>query len=149
MTISGSRKTQEMRQLLALQFSLDEDTVSRGLAAIVGALHPRIPKHLGVALASWFPESWPLLEHRDGGGTQPARGIMEFKQRVYEAGVPFETAGAFIAAAVEFLSERCGKPLAEALTRKVPEISALRQEAGKAPSSSPVDSSSPETPVLS
>lgn len=137
MTIVGSRKTQEMRQQLAARFALDENTVRQGLAAIVNALQPRIPRHLGVALASWIPESWPLLETGKFQAGPPVRGVAEFKQRVYEAGIPFEDSAAFIAAAVNFLSDHCGRPLADALVRKVPEMSLLQGEAAEYRSSRP------------
>lgn len=134
MVIVGSKRSQQLRSHLVERFGVDEESVSRGLVALVGAIRSRLPKPVEISLASWVPESWQVVSgSARTSAIASARGAEEIKRRVAEAGIPREDAAAFVVEVVRFLGDRCGAPLAEAIERRIPELSRLSEEAGSFP----------------
>ncbi len=131
MNVKESRRAQELRETLAARFDLPEDTVRDALLAVAEAIHERLPRGVRVAFLSWMPECRSLLlENAPTATDAPPRGSEALKMRVAAAGVPEDAALMFIVEIVRFLGERCGRPLADALRRKIPEIAAIEQGAG-------------------
>ncbi len=110
---------------MAARFDLPPEIVERGLYAVVDAIHDRLPRGVRVALLSWLPECWSMLD--DGAPRRPARGVRELEARVVEAGVRPEQAVDFVVEMLRFLGERCGTPLAEAMRRRIPELAEADQ----------------------
>ncbi|MDQ7006460.1 MAG: hypothetical protein Q9Q40_04450 [Acidobacteriota bacterium] len=125
----GSSRSRELRKHLAERFDLDEATVSAALMTLVGAIHERLPHSVEVSLVSWIPETWGFLQE---GGRElfgaSVRGEEAIEERLVAAGLRADQAAAFVAEWVAFLERRCGRSLAEALRRRVPELA--RFEAG-------------------
>jgi hypothetical protein len=129
MKITGSFRAQELRADLAQRFGLDEEVVSQGLVALVSSIRGRLPRPVWISLASWVPEAWSVVGgHAGASGLIAARGAEAIKQRVAEAGVPYDVAGPFVVEVVRHLANRCGSPLATALHSRVPEFSLIEQE---------------------
>ena len=119
----GSSRSKELRKHLAKRFDLDEGTVSAALMALVGAIHERLPRSVEVSLVSWIPETWGFLQE-DGRELFGAsvRGEAAIEERLVAAGLREDQAAAFAAELVTFLERRCGRALADALRRRVPEL---------------------------
>ncbi len=129
MKITGSSRAQQLRAELVARFGLDEEEVSKGLVALVAAIRGRLPRPVEISLASWVPEAWRVVADAPcASGLTAARGAEEIKCRVAAAGIPYRVAGPFVVAAVRFLGDHCGSPLATALHRRVPEFALLEQE---------------------
>lgn len=123
-----SRRARELLTALAERFDLSEAQARAAVVAVASAIEDRLPRGVRAAFLSWMPQSWSLLRPELSGAKSPIRGVNELKERVVAAGVPGDCALPFVAEMVRFLAERCGRPLAEALRRKIPEIASIEQQ---------------------
>ncbi len=124
----GSSRSRELRKHLAERFDLDPGTVSAALMTLVGAIHDRLPRSVEVSLVSWIPETWGFLQEdgRELFGSA-VRGEAAIEERLVAAGLRQDQAAAFAAELVAFLERRCGRALAEAMRRRVPELASFEQ----------------------
>ncbi len=122
----GSRRSQQLRRMLAERFDLGEEVVSAGLVVAVEAIRDRIPRAAEISLISWIPEAWFILGGGEGtAGTCsacPCRGKEALIGRLAKVGVPEESGLEFVATLIAFIGDRCGSALARSIRRRVPEI---------------------------
>ncbi len=125
----GSRRSRELRAHLAERFGIEEMVVSAALMTLIGSIHDRLSRSVEVSLVSWIPETWGFLSE-DGRELfgNAVRGTDALRERVESAGIPLEQVAPFIAALLQFLEQRCGRPLAEQMRRKVPEFAEFERE---------------------
>lgn len=119
---AASRRSQELRTTIATRFDLDDSKTSEVLHAFIGAIHDRLGRGLQACLISWIPEAWPFLSGTARARDMVARGESQITERLVEAGFPAEHVPELIGAVLAFLESRCGRPLSEAVRRRVPEL---------------------------
>ncbi len=107
-----------------------EVSTSNVLTRFVTVLYPRLPRHVGIALMSWLPQSWSLMSRDERAATVSFRGSLALKQRLLVAGLDEGNLGRFIRAAMDTLTEQCGRPLTDAIRRRIPELSEMGADCG-------------------
>lgn len=119
-----SKRARELRHLLAERFELDEESVRNVLRALVGSIHGRLGRGIKTCLISWIPETWPFLSSTPVPGVRSvaARGEARITEELVAAGLDPSQVPDFVATLMTFLESRCGRPLSEAVSRKVPEL---------------------------
>lgn len=128
---SCSTRPPELRRLLSDRFELDDDQASEVLQALIGAIHDRLGRGLQTCLISWIPETWPFLRGQAGDRAAVARGEAQITQRLEDAGLPPELAPSLVETVLDFLESRCGRPLGEAVRRRVPELERMAVSGGR------------------
>jgi hypothetical protein len=123
--IVDSKRSTELRRLLCERLQLDESQVSDVLRALIGAIHDRLGRGLQACLISWIPETWLFLASRGAVQGLGARGETAIVEKLVDAGLPAEDAPELVATLLGFLESRCGRPLSEAVRRRVPELSRI------------------------
>ena len=145
---AASKRSQELRTTIAMRFELDESRTSEVLHAFIGAIHDRLGRGLQACLISWIPEAWPFLSGTARARDMVARGEAQITERLVEAGFPAERVPELIGTVLVFLESRCGRPLSEAVRRRVPELERMagNQARSQPPSTAKADSSVGSTP---
>ncbi len=140
----GSKRSRELRKHLGELFVLDEGVVSAALMLFIGSIHDRLSRSVEVSLVSWIPETWGFL-NKDGRDLfgDGVRGVEALEERVEAAGIPAKRVGAFISELMAFLDRRCGRPLADSMRRKIPEIAEIERNHSLLESQADLNSSDP------
>ncbi len=123
------KRSSELKRKLAARFCLPESVVNDGLVALMESIRGRLPMGVEVCLASWFPQSGQLVSRtkRRAVSSEPMNPD-EIKRIVVDAGIPERVARQFIAAVFEFIEDRLGTPLVQAIRRKIPELKAFSHD---------------------
>ncbi|MFN7965808.1 MAG: hypothetical protein U0V87_09010 [Acidobacteriota bacterium] len=129
MNVENKRSTRVIRRLSG-RLAWDEVSTSNALTRFVSVLCPRLPGPVGIALMSWLPQSWSLMSCDERAAPASFRGSLALKQRLIAAGLDEGELGRFIRAAMDTLTEQCGRPLTDAIRRRIPELSELESDPG-------------------
>lgn len=121
-----SRRAQELQARLTEKFQLSPALVDQGIQAIASCIQGRLPVATQVSLFSWLPFGWEALTTSSPGTREMTRGVEALRERLVEAGVPEDIAVPFAAELLAFIGERCGRPLADSIRRRVPELAAAQ-----------------------
>lgn len=144
MNIENKRSTRLIRRLSG-RLAWDEVSTSNALTSFVTVLHPRLPRNVGIALMSWLPQTWSLMSLNERESPISFRGSLALKQRLLVAGLNEGDLGRFVRAAMDTLTEQCGRPLTDAIRRRIPELSELESDGGSERQPGP----EPEAPARS
>jgi hypothetical protein len=118
----ASDRSKELRTTIATRFELNDARTSEVLHAFIGAIHDRLGRGLQACLISWIPEAWPFLSGTAQARDMVARGEAQITERIVDAGFPAEKVPELIGTVLGFLESRCGRPLSDAVRRRVPEL---------------------------
>lgn len=94
---------------------------------------------------SWLPQTWSLMSLNEREAPISFRGSLALKQRLLVAGLNEGDLGRFVRAAMDTLTEQCGRPLTDAIRRRIPELSELESDGGSERQPGP----EPEAPARS